>query len=115
MLRYAREKVVSLMRFDAPFLILGGGGRDAMKRAELGLLEALLGLVVNAGRGGMCRGELRILLLLFLALCFLFSRRMLFLAGRKLLRLCFSWAVVQVCQAVKVWPLHGPNPPKFHL
>jgi hypothetical protein len=32
-----------------------------MKRAELGLLE-VLGLVVNAGRGGMCRGELRILL-----------------------------------------------------
>jgi hypothetical protein len=31
-----------------------------MKRAELGLLE-VLGLVVNAG-GGMCRGELRILL-----------------------------------------------------
>ena len=31
-----------------------------MKRAELGLLE-VLGLV-NAGRGGMCRGELRILL-----------------------------------------------------
>jgi hypothetical protein len=30
MLRYAREKVVSLMRFDAPFLILGGGGRDAI-------------------------------------------------------------------------------------
>ena len=32
-----------------------------MKRAELGLLE-VLGLFVNAGRGGMCRGELRILL-----------------------------------------------------
>ena len=32
-----------------------------MKRAELGLLE-VLGLVVNAGWGGMCRGELRILL-----------------------------------------------------
>ena len=32
-----------------------------MKRAELGLLE-VLGLVVNAGRGGMCRGELLILL-----------------------------------------------------
>ncbi len=32
-----------------------------MKRAELGLLE-VLGLVVNAGRGGMCRGELTILL-----------------------------------------------------
>ena len=30
-------------------------------------------------------------------------------------RLCFSRAVVKVCQAVKVWPLHGPNPPKFHL
>ena len=32
-----------------------------MKSAELGLL-VVLGLVVNAGRGGMCRGELRILL-----------------------------------------------------
>jgi hypothetical protein len=30
-----------------------------------------------------------------------------------LLRLCFSRAVVKVWQAVKVWPLHGPNPPKF--
>jgi hypothetical protein len=32
-----------------------------MKRAELGLLE-VLGLVVNAGGGELCRGELRILL-----------------------------------------------------
>jgi hypothetical protein len=32
-----------------------------MKRAELGLLEVLR-IVVNAGRGGMCHGELRILL-----------------------------------------------------
>ena len=49
-----------------------------MKRAELGLLE-VLGLVVNAGRGGMCRGELRILLSFIFGankpLCFLFSRR----------------------------------------
>ena len=62
---------------------------------------------------------------------FLAPKLMLFLAGRRLgslslgelyalsrgqlLRLYFSRAVVKVCQAVKVWPLHGPNPPKFHL
>ena len=44
-----------------------------MKRAELGLLE-VLGLVVNAGRGGMCCGELRILLFsIFGAITVMFS------------------------------------------
>jgi hypothetical protein len=44
-----------------------------MKRAELGLLE-VLGLVVNAGGGGMCRGELRILLFsIFGAITVMFS------------------------------------------
>ena len=44
-----------------------------MKRAELGLLE-VLGLVVNAG--GMCRGELRILLFsIFGAITVMFSIR----------------------------------------
>mgnify|MGYP006196954785 CR=1 FL=1 len=37
------------------------------------------------------------------------------LSRGQLLRLCFSRAVVKVWQAVKVWPLHGPNPSKFHL
>ena len=62
---------------------------------------------------------------------FLAPKLMHFLAGRRLgslsrgelyalsrgqlLRLCFSRAVVKVWQAVKVWPLHGPNLPKFHL
>jgi hypothetical protein len=68
-----------------------------------------------------------------LRLCFSRVDITLFLAGRhkalsravvkvclscgQLFRLCFLWAVVKVCllQAVKVWPLHGPNPPKFHL
>jgi hypothetical protein len=44
------------------------------------------------------------------------SRSELYALSRgQLLRLCFSRAVVKVWQAVKVWPLHGLNPPKFHL
>ena len=73
-----------------------------MIRAELGLLE-VLGLVVNAGLGGMCRGELGILLSSIFG-----EKNPLGFARGQLVRLFLTGSCYGLLQAVKVWPLQGP-------
>ena len=46
---------------------------------------------------------------------FLALNLMLFLAGRRLGSVSRGQLLRSLLQAVKVWPLTGPNPPKFHL
>ena len=92
-----------------------------MKTASLGLLE-VLGLVRMPGEGDVTAlplfrqgGEDSSLFYFWreesVRFCYILA-----LSRGPLLMLCFLRAVM-VCllQAVKVWPLHGPNPPKFHL
>ena len=87
------ERTLRLCFSQIDVTLFLAGGHNALSRAEIDALS----------RGQTFR------------LCFSQAVVKICLSLGQLLRLCFSWAVVKVCQAVKVWPLHGLNPPKFHL
>jgi hypothetical protein len=74
----------------------------SFSRADIKLFLALNLMLFLAGRclGSVSRGQLL---------------RSVFLAGSCLGSVSRGQLLRSLLQAVKVWPLHGPNPPKFHL